>query len=200
MIPSKIFPLTRVNKRNKTKFILITTISNLSETIRPMTSDIKGYTGYYVFDKINNYFKEKLEYKEMPMHYHVSQLKNNWIPMVSAPLDMRSEFLKHSVEYEYLPFWFRDAVLITVQDDFKLRIPDDEMYKVISSRILSPVIGMNKSGNLLDSVFWLDEVFNFDKYNSDKELYNLNFDYKYDIKPMLYFDRVLFNLAARKYL
>lgn len=200
LLRPRIYPVKKVEKRQQSKFVVITTLSNLSVRLNPMSPDMKLHQGYYFFDKVSKYFRERLEYREIPFHYYLNEIKGDWNTFIPTPYDYRSVFLKESVEQGYLPFWFKDAILIVVQDNYSIRIPDDRVYDMMASKVLDPLLSTLKVGRFMDSVFWLDEVFDFNKYNADKELYKVDHNYKYDVQPMKYFDRVIFNLQCRKYL
>jgi len=53
--------------------------------------------------------------------------------------------------------------------------------------------------NFRDSVFWWDEIFDWDRYEQDKINNPLNMVYPFEVNRIKFFDRVIFNLQCIRY-
>lgn len=195
----KLFPVNSSEKRRRNKYIILMHVADTSQRFRPMKPLLKEYSTSFVFRGITDYFKESLEVRHIPFHYYVADIVKDWEVLTSSPLTVRSDILKDAISCGYLDPIFEDALVICVQDNFALRIPDSRMYDCINQRCITPNLNLLKMGNFLDNVYWYDEVFRVDKYNADMEVDSLNNKYRYEFRQMKYFRRLDFNLSSRQY-
>ncbi|WP_368880408.1 hypothetical protein [Proteus mirabilis] len=195
----KLKPVRSVDKRSSNRYIVITHIRSFSVRLNPLRADLMRFTKGFVFNKITDYFFENLEKRQYPFHFYVSKMRNDWITMVGAPLTQRSELMEEAVKFKYIPSIFKNAIVVAVQDDLDIRIPEGEMYDVINNQICVPLFDTFKMGNYFDSIFFLDEIFDYPRYEKDLKNYDINPSkkYRFDMRPMRYFDRTVFNLSFR---
>lgn len=194
-----LYPLLNSSKRKSTKFIILSHISNFCIHKNPMIPELQGYLPYYTTSKLKQYYFEQLERRVLPFHYHVNSVMKDWEVMATAPLNSSSNMLEECVRNGYLDSFYQDAVVIAIQDDYSVRIPDLRTFEVMAANIIAPLSNLLKTGNF-SKVVWFDEIFNFDKYNFDMEKDPLNNPYPYRVRPMKFFDRVQFNLETRRFM
>ena len=197
---SKIFPLKNPEKRKKNTFIILSHIRNFSLRKNSMTPDLKGFLPYYVTNKHKDYYFENLENRHIPFHFHCNKILNDWETIVTAPIRLRSNMLEEAFKAGYIENFYTDAIVIAVQDAFDIRIPELRLYEVLGANVLAPLREELKMPNYRSSIFWLDEIFNIEKYNKDMEENRLHNTYPYEFRPMRYFDRVQFNLEVTRFI
>ena len=196
MIQSKIFKLRYINKKKISKFVLIVPISNFVDRDTFIEPDLLIRNNYYTYPEVKNYFFERLKVEQLPFHYYVEQIKNDWDILLGCPTDSTSKWLDDCIENYYIPSSFRNATIICVQDNLSFQIPDPRMYKVMGQRLLEPYCYNNFSANVNNSVFWFHEVFNYKAFDSDTEKFGLDIKYRNKVERERYFDRTTFNLEV----
>lgn len=197
----RMFPLTNPEKkRGKGSFIILSHISNFSLRLDPMKPDMKGFLPYYVTNKHREYFSTRKERQPLPFHYHLNMINNDWERMVTAPLDARSDLIEKAIAKGYIDPFYKEAIVIAIQDDYSIRVPDTRTFEVLGADIVSPMMNVLKLGRFNNKVVWLDEIFNLDRYNADRESDPHSDEYPYEFRPMRYFNRVNFNLEVRRFL
>lgn len=194
----RLYPLLGSNKRKSTKFIVLSHISNFCVHKNPMVPDLQGFLPYYVTSKLKQYYFNQLERRVIPFHYHINMVLKDWETMVTAPLNASSNMLEECVNNGYIDSFYQDAVVIAIQDDYSVRVPDLRTFEVMAANIIAPLLSTLKL-NSTTKVVWFDEIFNFDKYNYDMAENPLSNPYPYRVRPMKYFDRVQFNLETRRF-
>ena len=195
----KIRPINNTQRRRRNKYIIISHIGNFNVRLDPMRPDLRGFMPINTMGMQDNYFREKLQRNLLPFHYLVTRSNNNWQIGVSAPLDAKSDLIDKAISSGYMSSLYDDAIVIAIQDDYTTRIPDIRTYEAIGANIVAPLKNLLRLGNVQDTVFFFDEVFNIPKYQEDFENDQHNIKYPYSVKPMRYFDRVDFNLEVRRF-
>lgn len=198
MILSKYYPVPVADQKRQNRFIILSHISNFALKTHAFPPDLRNRTRYHCLPELREYYREKVEMKQMPFHYHVELLKNDWECIATAPLHYRSPVIAKAAENYYIEDKFKDAIIICVQDNFALNTADERCWQSISSTVIAPLLKLLRI-NFRDSVFWWDEVFNWEKYEADQRDAPLDWSYPWEVKKMLYFDRVIFNLESIKY-
>jgi hypothetical protein len=196
----KIKPLINLKRRKKNKLIILSHISNFVYSNHWFTPELRNRTSYYGYSGIQEYYHIRTPLKEIPFHYYTYYIKKDWNIITSMPLDYKSVWLNEMVKNLYIDPYFMDAVVICLQDNLSLNIMDERAMNVINYNVISPLL-KNFKTNFRDSVYWFDEVFNFEAYNRDTEgNLALDLSYPFEVLPMRYFDRVKFNLSAVNYI
>ena len=198
MLLSKYYPLRETETRRQNKYIVLAHISDFVLKTHAFPPDLRNRTRYHCLPELREYYREKVEMRQMPFHYHVSMIKNDWEAIVTAPFHYRSPIIDKAAENYYIEDKFKDAVIICVQDNFALNTADERCFQSISSNVIAPLLKTFRT-NFRDSVFWWDEIFNWSKYEADQALAPLDWSYPWEVNKMLYFDRVIFNLESIKY-
>lgn len=198
MIQTKHFPVNTGDMRRNNKFIVISHISNFVLRTHPFPPDLRHKTTYNSLPELREYYRELVEMKQIPFHYHVAKLKRDWEIVTSAPSHYRSPILDEAAENYYVEDKYKDAIIVCLQDDYSLNTPDERTFEVISSQIIAPFLHQNRL-DFRQSVFFFDEIFNWEKYEEDKARNPLGMQYRWETNKMKYFDRVIFNLDSLKY-
>jgi hypothetical protein len=199
MGPSKLYPLRSIEKRRVNKHIIITQVSNFSLRTNPLTPELEGYVPYYAYRRVFNYFRENQELHQVPFHFYVNEIQNDWEVFNAAPLNYRSPWLGSLIDNFYIDSFYQDAIVIAIQDDFSLRIPDERMYSVLASRVIAPLLQTLRMGTYIDCVHWLEDIFDYKRYSQKLIDDYLNYDYPYKYKQRTYFDPVAFKQQLKKF-
>lgn len=196
---SKINQLSPNDLRRNNRFLILSHTSNFVRKTYPFPPDLRERTSYHCLPELREYYRELVELKQMPFHFHCAQLKGEWEAMVTAPLTMRCPVLENAAENYYIEDKFKDAVVICVQDDFANNIPADRMLQSVASNLISPLLKTFRA-SFRESVFWWDEIFNWEKYERDTRDAPLESSYQWEVRKMKYFDRVVFNIETMKFI
>jgi hypothetical protein len=199
MIQSKFYPLTVTEKRNFNKYIVISHIANFVDKLYPFPPDLMNKTTHFVLPQINKFFKENMELRHLPFHYYISQIKDDWYSFNVENFNYKSHVIAKACKNYYIEEKFKNAIIIVLQDNFDQNTLDLRSVEVITSTIISPLCESFKI-RPNEGVFFFDEIFNYDLYNRDKELYGLNLDYNYNVVKSTYLDPFVFRLHMQKYL
>lgn len=195
----KLYPLRSPDRRRNDKHIIITTSRQFSVRKDPMNPELKSYLPYSAFNRIESYFLERQGRQELPFHYYIRKVNNVWGIELGAPITVRSAMLDNAVSSGYLDSFYKDAIVVCIQDDYTTRVPDLETFALIGNKITAPLMRMLRMGSFNNVVNWYDEVFNIQKYERDVNVNLHTVEYDYEFRKMLYFDRVQFNLEARRF-
>lgn len=191
-------PLATPEMRRHDKYIVLAHISDFPLKTHFIEPDLRNKTTYFALNDVRNYFRNRMELKHMPFHYYTSYIKGNWELFTTAPRNYRSPIIDKAAENFYIDDKFKDAVIICVQDNYALNTPDERMFQMLASNLIAPLTSEFRV-NFRDSVFWWDEIFNWEKYEADQKRDILDWSYPYEVNKMLYFDRVMFNLNTIRY-
>jgi hypothetical protein len=199
MQQSKYYAVSPTDTRRQNRYIILAHVSDFVMRGWFFDPDLRNKTNYFCFDKIKNYFRERVDIRQMPFHYYTSIIKGDWELFHAAPATYRSPMISEAIQRYYIPDRFRDAIVICVQDNFALNTADMRMHQLLGSTLIAPLLNQFKV-NFMDSVFWFDEIFDWDKYNQDVEDDPLGYTYPYETNRMKFFDRTIFNLECRRFI
>lgn len=194
----KFFKSTPAERRKYNTYMLITPVGNCSMKHHPMDALYKTDLPYNPTRHHQNYFHTQLKQRFLPYHYLVYKERENWYVQVGAPLFLESPLVNEGIESGYLPMTFKNTVVVAVQGEFDVVTPDEKLYRAIASLCVAPFLWYNK-GNLLDRVFWFDQIFNHEAYEHDLEIYGLDNKYPFQVKRAPLINDFLFTLHCRKY-
>lgn len=198
MILSKVYPVPVMDMRKTNKFIILAHVSNFPVKAYPFPPELRNRTSHFALNELQNYYREGLEWKHMPFHYYAANIRSDWHVLNTEPLHYRSPVITEAAKQYYIEDKYKDAVVICIQDNYSLNNPDERTHQVISANVIAPLLKLFKT-NFRDSVFWFDEVFNWDKYEKDKAEAPLDMAYPFEVNKMKFFDRIIFNLESIKY-
>jgi hypothetical protein len=199
MMQSKFYPITPTDMRRQDRFIILAHVSNFPLRSHFFNPDLRNKTNYYCFNEVKDYFRERVDIRQLPFHYYTSLIRNDWELFTGAPMHYRSPIIGKAAESYYIEDRFRDAIIVCVQDNFSLNTADPRMLEMLGANLIAPLM-KNFRVNFRDSVFWFDEIFNWDKYEQDLRDRPLDIKYPYEVNRMKYFDRTIFNLETIRFL
>ena len=150
----------------------------------------------YMWNLIIDYYYNDLRRLEVPMHYCIEKVVNEWDIHVGMAACNRSWWVKELCNLGLIPHEFINCKLICFCDDFYYDIPDERMYRRLWNNIFSS--WMRTSGKDQRFIHYIDEILDWDLYN---ELYRTN-KVPYLINRGTFFNRHIFDQARvyyRKY-
>lgn len=189
------YPIYNVKQqyRLRSQHIIITHCRNLHSTNLPLKPELKIGTYAYSWGLWQRYFREEVKNKLLPMHYFVEQLGQDYVIYVGCNFVQQSWYIKELVDNNIIPYQYRDAILVVLQEDFSRDIPDGRMYDHLNDKLIS---GLMKEHSIdFTRILTLDEILVEDW---EDRLHQANM--KYDIKPMIFFDKDRYNFALKEYL
>jgi hypothetical protein len=133
--------------------------------------------------------------EQLPFHYLVEHIDNDWDCLLGAPLSMKSWWLENVIANSYISPLYRDAIVVCVHDDWGVDIPSPRSFKAMASKIIAPTLTLNRL-NFRDSVVLFHEEFDYDSYNQDLFQDETKLKYRFRVDPVKYFDKTTFNLEC----
>lgn len=194
-IKYRIRRFSNTDRRSSSKFIIFTSITNLVHNDIYFEPNMKHKNTYYSFGKIKNYFHNRVGNLQLPFHYYVDKIGNDWDVFNGAPVTYRSHWVQNLINNYYISPAYRNAIVVAVQDNYAIDIPENRCFEIMASKIIEPFLKANKA-NFRESVHWFDEIFDYDMYERDKEVYLSNMRYRINVEKSRYFDRTNFNLQC----
>ena len=195
MILSRLRKLVHIQKKRHSNKIIFVHLTNFIKSGYYFPPDLLDRSKFYTFNKVKEFYFETMEKEQLPFHYYVDRLGNDWEVMLGAPLNYKSDWLQDMINFGYISAEYKEAVVVCIHDNFNRHIPDERMFKVLGQKIVEPYMFINKLTYNL-AIHWFDEIFDFSKYNRDASMYGLDLPCKYKVSPMKYFDRISFNLEV----
>ena len=181
--------------RSTNKYIIITHVGNCFLKTHAFPPDLVRRQNYFCLNEIRNYYREVVEVNHLPFHFHVANYRKDWEVNMCTPFNYSSPILGEAIDNYYIDPFFRDAIVVCVQDDYSIFNADPRTYEAIAYYILQPFLKEWKI-NFRNSVYFFDEIFNWKKYEVDLEYNRLHMKYPYTVTKMKTFDRTIFNLSV----
>ena len=141
----------------KPKNIIICNLFHLIEDGSFLDPYLLQRNDKFTYNHIQEYFMNTLLKKDLPMHFSLEFIKEDWIPMTGLPITNRSYFLEDLSNAGIIDGRFDEAILILVLDNWKYEIPTKRMYQILSHRIITPL--MRQFGILKSNIFHLEELY-----------------------------------------
>lgn len=181
------------NERKKNiKYIILTQMSNLIDNNFYIDPMVLQSTYKYTWGIYQNYFIQDLHKPALPTNYYVELLDKDYVIYKGLPDYSRSYFLKELVVNNIISIEYRDAILIGLDGDWNLEIPENRMYEHLCQKLLIPL--MNTYHIDKNRIMILDNILNNDWEN---KLYQSKLNY--NINKHKYFDPVILDLYIGKY-
>ena len=194
----KLNSLNNLQIRRSNKRILITHISNIVKKDYWISPELNNKVSYYAYPEWKEYYYGRCGMKFFPFHYYVNFVKSDWDIVQTMPVNYKSHWIDSMVKNYYIDPLFKDAIIIAVQDNFSLNTMDTRCMDMLGFNIISPFC-REYGINFRDSVYWFDDVFQFERYNNDRVSLT-DLDYRYNVVPMKFFDKVIFNLSIMRFM
>jgi len=149
-------------------------------------------TNKFIYNHIQNYFMNILLRKDIPMHFTLEFIQNDWVPITGLAVTNKSSFLEEVCDAGIIEGRFKDSFLILILDNWKFNIPTKRQLQVLSHRILTPL--MREYGILKNNIHFIEDLYreqvikyhyglpknkqllyNFNKYGNFFNITDLNF-------------------------
>jgi len=183
-------------KRGSTKHIIIVPAHFFIEKNSFFNSRDTIGSSKYTWGKWQRYFYLELVKWEMPCHFFVEQLGNDYGIFVGNPEYTPSYFLLDMVKYRLMDFDYVNSIVIGVLEDFTIDIPERRLYEMMASRILVPKILEYKTIKDNYSVHFIDDILNWERL---KEVEGMRDYPEYDIRRSKYFSKTDLELYLKKF-
>ena len=146
----------------------------------------------YDFDEIEDYFYRSLSMIYLPFHYFCGIVEDDYICTVGCPLSNKSCFINELCAVNAIQELHQNAIVIALQDDYRLEPVDRRMMAYLSNYVISPLMRIFSLSQ--ERVFFFDELLLPDWQYRITQINNLK--RRFDISTSKYFDKnmLLFNL------
>jgi hypothetical protein len=182
-----------INKRSETKYVVLTQCRSLYEQNAYISNDaLLGGTYKCTWIEWQKYWYYHTDHRKIPCHYFCEFLDDNYVIYIGNPLVNRSYFLEDLADARIIPERYRNALLISLSDDFRMTFPDKEMLNNLADKLLSTLMCEFPIDE--NSIVLLDDILTSD-YDFALKENNLT----YDIQPMTKFNMMELKVILKNY-
>ena len=150
----------------------------------------------YKWSIIDDYYRSDLSMMDVPMHYAIERVVNEYDLHIGTPLCNRSWWIDDMITSGVLNSQFKNCRLICVCDDFFENIPDERMWAKLWHALFSS--WERTTGYTKNRIHWIDEIIDWGTYEQLKRAKKID----YNIVRSQFFNRQLFDsfqMYYRKY-
>jgi len=166
----------------KYKYIVITHMTNLVQKGSYIKFNILNGTYRYTWHEWQNYFHKELLQKKLPIHFFAELLNKDYVINIACPQVTRSTFLKELSDNYIIEYDMRDALLIGIQENYSIEIPETRLFQHLSDKLLSDL--MRRYSIPRNNILLFDEIL-----RKDWEENLVKYKIPYTFKPMNYFNK-----------
>lgn len=187
------YPIRKLKSyRPKTEYIILCQSINLINTKRYIDPSLLRTNYKFTWGMWQEYFIHDLMLFDVPCHYFVELLDRDYVIYKGLADQKKSSYIDELVANEVLHHDFRNSILIVLQDNLSIDIPDRRMYDQLCNKLLSQLYRTYHLN--FSRVRMLDECLTPD-WKEKLQQSPLN----YEIKEAKYYDRNIFELSYNKY-
>lgn len=171
--------------RPKTEYVILCQAKNTRETrfahFNPLL--IKS-TMQYTWGYWQEYYMEDLKRRKLPCHYYVEYLDRDYVVFQGLSEEYPSYFIRELVEAGIVKSEYKNAILVTIGENYNIDIPEFRMYEQMCSKCLCSLMRRYKLNQ--ERIVYFDEILspNWEVMLKQSEL-------TYDIETTSNFDRVI---------
>ena len=186
--------MTRSNPRIKN--IVISPLYNLITQNTVYEPKMLQSNYKYSWGKVQDYFYRKRMKITPPMHYFCEYLDDDYVFFVGAGLSQRSYFLEDLYMAQLISGIYRDAILVVVDEDWRLVIPNDRLIEGMCNFILTPLMQMFQI--TWENIKLIDDIL-FPNAYTDIKLHQ-NLEKRYMLEPSKYYNHEITHQIIKRYL
>lgn len=178
--------------RHKTEWIILTHSVNLIKNGIYIDPIVLRGNYKYTYGIWQEYFMRDLHMLDLPFHYFVELLDKDYVIYKGCADQKKSTYLEELAKYGIIDFYYKNSILIVLQDNFLHEIPDTRMYDHLNNKLISQ---LSKTYHLdFSRIKILDECLSKDWETKLKES-----PLRYTLYPHKYFNEVYYKMSLMKY-
>lgn len=178
--------------RPKTEWIIMTQSTNLIRSGLYIDPIVLRGNYKYTYGIWQEYFMHDMHLPDVPFHYFVELLDQDYVIYKGTADQKKSLYLEELAKYGVIDFYYKNAILIVFQDNFKYEIPDPRMYDHLNHKLISQL--MRQYHLDFTRIKILDECLseNWEQKLKESPL-------KYEINLHKHFNDVIYKMSLLKY-
>lgn len=183
------------SKRPRTNYIILVHAVDLIKKDIMINPIVNRGTYKLTWDIWQNYWILNQHKLDVPCHFFVELLNNDYVVFTGLGLQKKSYFLYELSQYEIIDPRYCESLLVIIGENFKYDLPESRLYEHLANRIFSPMCFQYKI-NYDDRILTLDEILKPDwkqKLNNSPLGYN-------EFTPMEKFNKDLLITYTRPYM
>jgi hypothetical protein len=147
----------------------------------------------YKYTAVDDYYRSDLMSGDVPFHYFVEKVGEEWDIHLGTPLINRSWWVRDMIDAKVLHAQFRNVKVVAIADSFYDNIPEERMFRKLWHVLFSGWVRTSK----LDKRFirFFDEVADWDAYNEAKAKGTID----YTLTKSTYWNRQVFERMQMYY-
>ena len=194
-LEESVFPI-RVDRtyRRQTRHIVIASVMstiplNAGDIIDP--SVWGAGSSEYTWGRVRKFFTGLpiARHGQLPMHYYMEYLNDDYVSYVGCPLTNKSWFLEAAVSAGVLPIQYLDSVLIVLQENFGIENVERRCWKMLANDVVTPLMRMLDITR--ERVAYFELLANREAINGP--------DWNYMFREPTYLDPLQFDLQIKEY-
>lgn len=187
------YPIYRYKSyRPRTDYILLIPSVNFIKSTLYIDPIVRRGNYKFTWEIWQKYFVHDMFLKEVPCHYYCELLDTDYVIYKGCPDQKRSTYLEEMVKNGIINPEYKNAIVIMLQDNFYIDMPDRRMWDQLNSKCISQLLRQyNLSPNRIKII---DECLT-DNWKENLELSGL----KYEITESKWYNKDIMRLSAEKY-
>ena len=146
----------------------------------------------YTWGIFQDYWIRNINKYALPCHYFIELLNTDYVIYNGLPEFKPSYYIEDLVKNKIIEYKYKNSILIVMQEDFSIDIPERRMFDHMCDKVLSNLV---KKYNLeWKRIKTLDECLTLD-WEEQLKFSNLN----YKIKKMTFFNKFNLKVSYNKY-
>ena len=128
------------DRRIKNQFIVLTQSINLIDTSQMINPIVYNSSYKYTWGLWQEYFLRDLYKPVLPVHYFTELLDKDYVIYKGLADQTRSYFLKDLADNQIIYPHFREAILVGIDNNFDVEIPEQRMYDHLVQKVILPLM------------------------------------------------------------
>jgi len=184
-----------VRRMHQPQYIILSQVRNFFEKGTPIEPRIMIGSHLFTWNKWQYYFYKSIRRMNIPFHYFVEQIGNDYSIIVATPEYTPSYFLEELIAANIIAPAYRDSIVIAIKEDFSLELPFKRLYQQLCFRLLTTLQIRNAKYLNHDNILYIDKIINWDRYNEAFK----NKEIKFEIIPAKFYSHKDLMMYYRKY-
>ena len=101
-----------------------------------------GGSSTYTWKRVQEFFSRSplARHRQLPMHYYMEYLNDDYVTYVGCPVTNRSWFLDLAVAARVIPIAYRDDILIVTQENYSVESMERRCWQHLAHNTITPLM------------------------------------------------------------
>lgn len=132
----------------------------------------------YSWGKFQEYFYERLQMLNPPMHYFVELIDDDYAFLTGIGITSRSLFISELIKAKAINSQYDNAIVVAINEDYRVDSPEKRLLQGVSNFIITPLMRQFKISK--ENVLFIDDILDPDAlalvHNTKDDLRKFNLE------------------------